>query len=364
MTVTAEDARHMARALQLARRGLYTTDPNPRVGCVIVKNGAVMGEGWHERAGEPHAEINALKAAGAHAHGATVYLTLEPCCHHGRTPPCSQALIKAGVRRVVAAMRDPNPAVSGKGFEELERHGISVHSGLMEKEAESLNPGFVMRMKHGRPFVRLKLAASLDGRTAMAAGESKWITGPAARADVQRWRARSSAILTGVSTVLQDNPSLTVRDFNVERQPARVVLDSRLRMTPAARMLGLPGRTLVVTASNDPASAENLRARGAEVIVLATERGTIDVDALMAQLASREVNELFVEAGATLAGSLLAGGYVDELLLYYAPHVMGSHERPMFNLSPLAKMADRLELAVTDTRAVGRDWRVTVSTKR
>jgi diaminohydroxyphosphoribosylaminopyrimidine deaminase/5-amino-6-(5-phosphoribosylamino)uracil reductase len=364
MTVSAEDARHMARALQLARRGLHTTDPNPRVGCVIVKDGAVMGEGWHERAGQPHAEINALKAAGAHAHGATVYLTLEPCCHHGRTPPCSQALIQAGVRRVVTAMRDPNPLVSGKGFEELEKHGITVHSGLMEKEAESLNPGFIMRMRDHRPFVRLKLAASLDGRTAMANGESQWITGTAARADVQRWRARSSAILTGVSTVLQDDPSLTVRDFNIERQPTRIVLDSRLRMPATARMLDRPGRTLVVTASQDPQQAAALRERGAEIVILSTAQGVIDVDALMAQLAAREVNELFVEAGATLAGSLLSGGYVDEVLLYYAPHIMGSHERAMFNLPALGKMADRLELTVTDSRAVGRDWRVTASTKR
>lgn len=364
MTVTAEDARHMARALTLARRGLYTTDPNPRVGCVIVKDGAVMGEGWHERAGQPHAEINALKAAGAHAHGATVYLTLEPCCHHGRTPPCSQALIHAGVRRLVAAMRDPNPAVSGKGFEELEKHGVTVHSGLMEKEAEALNPGFIMRMQHHRPYVRLKLAASLDGRTAMANGESKWITGAAARADVQRWRARSSAILTGVSTVLQDDPSLTVRDFNIERQPMRIVLDSRLRMPVTARMLDRPGRTLVVTASQDPKLAAALRERGAEVVILPGAQGAIDVDALMAHLAAREVNELFVEAGATLAGSLLAGGYVEEVLLYYAPHVMGSHERAMFNLPALAKMADRFELTVTETRAIGRDWRVMASTKR
>jgi diaminohydroxyphosphoribosylaminopyrimidine deaminase/5-amino-6-(5-phosphoribosylamino)uracil reductase len=362
MTVTAEDARHMARALQLARRGLYTTEPNPRVGCVIVKDGAVMGEGWHERAGQPHAEINALKAAGAHAHGATVYLTLEPCCHHGRTPPCSQALIQAGVRRVVAAMRDPNPAVAGKGFAELEKHGITVQAGLMEKEAEALNPGFIVRMKHNRPHVRLKLAASLDGRTAMANGESRWITGPAARADVQKWRARSSAILTGVSTVLLDDPSLTVRDFDIGRQPRRIVLDSRLRLPPTARMLGLPGQTLIVTASRDRSAADKLRARGAEIVILAKGEGTIDVDALMAQLAAREVNELFVEAGATLAGSLLAGGYVDEVLLYYAPHVMGSQERAMFNLPALAKMADRCELTVTDTRAIGRDWRVIATT--
>jgi diaminohydroxyphosphoribosylaminopyrimidine deaminase/5-amino-6-(5-phosphoribosylamino)uracil reductase len=323
----------------------------------------VLGEGWHERAGQPHAEINALKAAGEHANGATVYLTLEPCCHHGRTPPCSQALTQAGVRRVVAAMRDPNPEVSGKGFEELEKHGIVVQVGLMEKEAELLNPGFIMRMTRNRPYVRLKLAASLDGRTAMVNGDSKWITGPAARADVQKWRARSSAILTGVNTVLQDDPSLTVRDFDIGRQPVRVVLDSRLRMPPTARMLSVPGRTLIATASQDRAMADKLRARGAEIIIVTTDKGRIDMDAMLVQLAAREVNELFVEAGETLAGSLISGGYVDELLLYYAPHVMGSHERSMFSLPALANMANRHELNVTDTRAIGRDWRLIASMK-
>ena len=264
MIFTDTDARHMARALELARRGLYTTDPNPRVGCVIAKDGKIVGEGFHARAGEPHAEINALRAAGAAARGATVYLTLEPCCHHGKTPPCTEALIAAGVARVVAAMQDPNPRVAGQGFAELKQAGIGNASGLMQSEAEVLNPGFISRMQRGRPFVRVKLAASLDGRTALANGESKWITGEPARADVQHWRARSSAILTGIGTVLADDPSLNVRAFDVGRQPLRVVLDSQLQMSPKAKMLALPGATLVVTASNDAARAEALRQAGAD----------------------------------------------------------------------------------------------------
>ena len=259
MTFTDTDARHMARALELARRGLYTTDPNPRVGCVVVKDGKIVGEGFHARAGEPHAEINAVRAAGAAACGATVYLTLEPCCHHGKTPPCTQALIAAGMARVVAAMQDPNPRVAGQGFAELKQAGIGAAYGLMQSEAEVLNPGFISRMQRGRPFVRVKLAASLDGRTAMANGGSRWITGEPARADVQHWRARSSAVLTGIGTVLADDPSLNVRAFDVGRQPLRVVLDSQLRMSPKAKMLALPGATLVVTASNDAAHTAALR---------------------------------------------------------------------------------------------------------
>jgi diaminohydroxyphosphoribosylaminopyrimidine deaminase/5-amino-6-(5-phosphoribosylamino)uracil reductase len=359
MTVDARDAHYMARALQLARRGLNTTDPNPRVGCVIAKNGEILGEGWHERAGEPHAEVHALNAAGAKAHGATAYVTLEPCCHQGRTPPCSQALIKAGVRRVVAAMRDPNPTVSGKGIEELDRHGISTYVGLMESEAAALNPGFVMRMKHGRPFVRVKLAASLDGRTALAGGESKWITGEAARLDVQHLRARSSAVLTGVGTVLADNPRLNVREIDTPRQPLRIVLDSQFRMPPGSQMLHTPGATLVVGTQNDGARTAALRAVGAEVAILPQPGAKVDLRALMQLLAAREVNELMVESGATLVGALLRAGLVDELVLYYAPHLLGSDARGMFSLPPLVQMTDRIKLQVTDVRAVGADWRVT-----
>jgi diaminohydroxyphosphoribosylaminopyrimidine deaminase/5-amino-6-(5-phosphoribosylamino)uracil reductase len=364
MTTSAADARFMARALQLARRGLYTTDPNPRVGCVIVKDGKIIGEGWHERAGEPHAEISALNQAGKmNTHSAGVYLTLEPCCHQGRTPPCTQALIKAGVRRVVAAMRDPNPLVAGKGLKELEGHGIQTDVGLMEAEAAALNPGFISRMKRGRPFVRVKLAASLDGRTGMANGDSKWITSEAARADVQKWRARSSAILTGVGTVLADDPSLNVRDFKTGRQPLRVVLDSRLRMSPRARMLRGEGKTLIVTASGDAALAETLKKAGAEVAHISTPQKTVDLAALLKHLAWLEVNEVLVEAGATLCGALLRAGLVDELVLYYAPHIMGNTERGMFALPPLLRMSDRIDVEIKDVRAVGKDWRVMATVK-
>ncbi len=357
MSFTEIDARHMARALELARRGLYTTDPNPRVGSVIVKDGQVVGEGFHARAGEPHAEIHALRAAGEQARGATVYLTLEPCCHHGKTPPCSEALIAAGVGRVIAAMQDPNPRVAGKGFAALNAAGIETASGLMQAEAEALNPGFILRMKTGRPHVRVKLAASLDGRTAVANGESKWITCEAARADVQHWRARSSAIVTGIGTVLADDPSLNVRAFDVGRQPLRVVLDSQLRTPPTAKLLSLPGSTLIVTAANDAVRAEALIAAGAEVLRLASD-GHVDLNGLLGALAQREVNEVLVEAGSTLSGSLLEAGLVDELVLYYAPVLLGDRGRGMFHLDSIVNMVDRKSLEIKDVRAVGQDWRV------
>ena len=359
MSFSGDDARHMARALVLAARGLYTTDPNPRVGCVLVKDGQVVGEGWHERAGEPHAEVHALRAAGAAARAATAYVTLEPCCHHGRTPPCSRALIEAGVARVVAAMPDPNPRVARQGVAELERAGIRVEIGLLAAEAERLNPGFISRMTRGRPYVRVKLAASLDGRTALASGESKWITGEAARADVQRLRARSSAILTGVGTVLADDPSLTVRDIEIKRQPLRVVVDGNLSMRADAGLLRLPGKTLVVTAADDADYAEPLLEAGAEVMVLAAGAGRVDLPLLMQDLAVREVNELLVEAGATVCGALLEAGVVDELVLYLAPHLLGSSARGLFNIPALESMADRVALDIVDVRAVGKDWRIT-----
>jgi diaminohydroxyphosphoribosylaminopyrimidine deaminase/5-amino-6-(5-phosphoribosylamino)uracil reductase len=354
----SDDARHMARALTLARRGLYTTDPNPRVGCVIVSEGRVVGEGWHERAGEPHAEIHALREAGESARGATVYLTLEPCCHHGRTPPCSDALIRAGITRLVAAMRDPNPQVAGQGFAQLQQHGIAAEYGLMQAEAEALNPGFVERMQRARPFVRVKLAASLDGRTALANGASKWITGEAARADVQKWRARSSAILTGIGTVLADDPALTVRSLDIGRQPLRVVVDSGLRCPPTARLLREPGRTLIVASHDRARRAQALQDAGAEVMVQNNASARVDLGGLMTELAAREINELLVEAGASLCGALLRAGLVNELLLYYAPHIMGDGERGMFQIGPLAEMRDRIALDVTDMRRIGRDLRI------
>lgn len=354
-----DDVRYMARALQLAQRGLYTTDPNPRVGCVIVREGRVVGEGWHLRAGEPHAEVHALAAAGQQARGATAYVSLEPCCHHGRTPPCSEALIKAGIARVVAAMPDPNPRVARQGIAALERAGIRVDIGLLQTESERLNHGFISRMTRGRPYLCVKLAASLDGRTALANGESQWITGQAARADVQRLRARSSAILTGIGTVLADNPSLTVRDLDIGRQPLRVVLDPQLRMRPEARMLGLPGKTLVIADEDHAGHGAALRAAGAEVIGLPVSSEYIDLRRLLEELAKREVNEVLVEAGATLCGELLRAGLVDELVLYLAPHLLGSSARGLFNIPALASMNDKIALDIQDVRAIGKDWRIT-----
>jgi diaminohydroxyphosphoribosylaminopyrimidine deaminase/5-amino-6-(5-phosphoribosylamino)uracil reductase len=359
-----EDVRHMAHALRLAKNGLYTTDPNPRVGCVIVRDSQIVGEGWHRRAGEPHAEVLALAAAGQQARGATAYVSLEPCCHHGRTPPCSEALVRAGIARVVAAMPDPNPRVANQGVAELERAGIRVDIGLLQAEAERLNPGFISRMTRGRPYVRVKLAASLDGRTALANGESKWITGVDARADVQRLRARSSAILTGIGTVLADDPSLTVRDLDIGRQPLRVVVDTRLRMRPDARMLSLSGKTLVATAVAESGQAAVLSRAGADVIVVHADGERVDLPGLLRILAEREVNELLVEAGASLCGSLLQAGLVDELVVYLAPHLLGSAAHGMFTIPGLDTMQDRVTLDIQDVRAVGHDWRITARLAR
>lgn len=363
MSFTAVDARYMARALKLAANGLYTTDPNPRVGCVIVNGDEVVGEGWHMRAGEPHAEAMALAQAAQRAQGATVYVTLEPCDHFGRTPPCSEALIRAGVQRIIAAMPDPNRVTDGKGFERLRRAGIEVDTGLLEREARALNPGFVARMHRGRPYVRLKIGASLDGRTATARGESRWITGNAARADVQQLRARSSAVVTGIDTVLADDPALTVRAFDIGRQPLRVVLDSRLRMPPSAQLLHQPGRTLLATARDDPSRAEALTAAGAEIVRLPGADGRIDLRRLLPFLAKFEVNEVLVEAGARLAGAFLAAGLADELVVYLAPSLLGDSARGMFHLSMIETLAERVEVVVTDVRAVGDDWRITARVK-
>lgn len=359
-TFTVDDQRFMARALQLAERGLFTTAPNPRVGCVLVSNGEIVGEGWHEFAGGPHAEIHALHMAGERARGATAYVTLEPCCHHGRTPPCSDALIAAGVSRVVAAMEDPNPKVAGNGLAQLRQAGIVVESGLLASQAELLNPGFVMRMREGRPFVRCKLAMSVDGRTAMASGESKWITGPSAREDVQRLRARSSAIITGIGTVLADDPQLNVRLEGVRHQPLRVVLDPHLSTPPTAQIVTTPGKTLIVTACHSKAPRQALEAAGAEVAVLPEHVGdTIDLAALMVLLAEREINEVLLETGATLSGAMLHEGLIDELIVYMAPILMGNRARGLFHTPGLEAMADVVPLAICDIRAVGEDWRIT-----
>jgi diaminohydroxyphosphoribosylaminopyrimidine deaminase/5-amino-6-(5-phosphoribosylamino)uracil reductase len=363
MMFVATDHRHMARALQLAARGLFTADPNPRVGCVLVRDGQVVGEGWHERAGEPHAEIHALAQAAEQARGATAYVSLEPCSHQGRTPPCSTALIEAGVVRVIAAMEDPNPLVAGSGLAALRQAGIEVGSGLLAAEAAQLNPGFVKRMRSGLPWVRCKLAMSLDGRTAMASGESRWITGEAARRDVQRLRARSSAVLTGIGTVLADDPSMNVRleDAGKLRQPWRVVLDSQLRMPAAARMLALPGSTRILTVETDAQKAAALTQGEVSVVSLPGQDGQLDLAAVMRYLGEQQLNEIHVEAGPTLCGALLQAGLIDELVIYLAPHLMGDAARGLFHLPGLERMEQRMNLDITDIRAVGEDWRITAA---
>ncbi|MDH4274860.1 MAG: bifunctional diaminohydroxyphosphoribosylaminopyrimidine deaminase/5-amino-6-(5-phosphoribosylamino)uracil reductase RibD [Gammaproteobacteria bacterium] len=346
----------MAHALRLAEQGLYSTDPNPRVGCVIVRDGTVVGAGYHQRAGESHAEVYALRAAGERARGADVYVTLEPCNHHGRTPPCSAALIAAGVARVVIAAVDPHPKASG-GIAVLRAAGIRVDSGVLAAQAEAQNPGFFSRWRRARPWVRSKLAMSLDGRTALASGASQWITGADARRDVQRWRARSSAILTGSGTVLTDNPRLTVRAEElgepVTRQPMRVVIDGQARTPHDAAILNRDARTLIVTAgarSAWPADVEHLECAGAN--------GHVDLVKLMQELARRDVNEVLVEAGARLNGALLEAGLIDECIIYIAPLLLGDSARGLFHLPQIATMQDKRALDIIDVRAVGRDWRL------
>lgn len=372
---TTADYRFMARALQLAKQGLYTTDPNPRVGCVIVQydqgdEGRIVGEGFHLKAGEPHAEIHALRNAGARAQGATAYVTLEPCSHTGRTGPCAVALLDAQVARVVVAMVDPNPQVSGQGIERLEAGGVSVDVGLLEQDAQALNPGFISRMQRQRPFVRLKMAMSLDGRTAMGSGESQWITGPEARRQVQRLRARSSAILSGVESIIMDDSRLTLRadqlqlangDEVTQRQPLRVILDSRLRLPLAAACLNEPGRTLIITTEQHSVEKRHkLQAAGAEIQVLpSAQEGRVALADMLRWLADNEqVNELLVETGATLAGALLDAHLVDELQLFVAPTLLGGEARPLFALPGLTRMADQKRLTIKEMRAVGSDWRI------
>ena len=369
MTADAQavlDQRCMARALELARKGVYSTHPNPRVGCVIVADGQVVGEGWHARAGEPHAEVHALRQAGAKARGATAYVTLEPCSHHGRTPPCAEALVQAGVTRVVAAMQDPNPQVAGRGLARLQEAGIEVACGVLEGEARELNVGFIKRMQYGLPYVRVKLAMSLDGRTAMASGESQWITGPAARAAVQRLRARASVVLTGADTVLVDGARLTVRPdelgLNAEltalamtRPPLRVLVDGRLRV-PLNAPFYQAGKALVATCA--AAGARQLFLDdGHELLAVSGSNGHVDLRKLLLELAARGVNEVLVEAGPRLAGAFARQGLVDEYQLFVAAKFLGSSARPLLDW-PLAKMAEAQELQIVEMRAVGDDWRI------
>jgi diaminohydroxyphosphoribosylaminopyrimidine deaminase / 5-amino-6-(5-phosphoribosylamino)uracil reductase len=351
------DREFMARALALAERGLYTTTPNPRVGCVIVKDGTMVGAGWHERAGERHAEIHALAEAGASAQGATMYVTLEPCSHHGRTPPCADAVIRAGIARVVAAMQDPNPMVAGRGLERLRAKGIEVAHGLMQEEARELNIGFISRMTQGRPWVRMKIAATLDGRTALANGASQWITGEASRRDGHHFRARACALLTGIGTVKDDDPQLNVRYVDSPRQPLKVLVDSRLEVPEGARIFE-GGPVLVAAAREDKAKARALRARGAEVLVLPNPQGKVELPALVRELGRRGINEVHVEAGARLNGSLLREGCVDELLLYFAPSLIGDTGQGMFSLPEFTDLAQKIPLSIRDVARIDGDIRV------
>ncbi|MGH8200885.1 MAG: bifunctional diaminohydroxyphosphoribosylaminopyrimidine deaminase/5-amino-6-(5-phosphoribosylamino)uracil reductase RibD [Steroidobacteraceae bacterium] len=375
----------MARALELAEQGLETTHPNPRVGCVIAQGEEIVGEGWHERAGEPHAEINALGAAGPKAAGATAYVTLEPCSHHGRTPPCVDALIAAGLARVIFALEDPNPRVSGRGAEALRRAGVVVESGLMAAAAAELNPGFLKRMRTGRPWVRVKLAMSLDGRTALANGASQWITGPAAREDVQRWRARSSAILTGIGTVLADDPRLDVRlpdppSGRPRLQPLRVVLDARLQTPAEARLLTTGGDVLIMAAADQVGNEKEVVARRAQLVAhgaaieevpaakpdvtTGVGKTRLSLSDVLDRLGQREINELWVEAGARLAGALLQQALVDELVIYVAPKLLGPQARPLVEIAALGELDDARQFIVAETRQIGEDVRLRLRSRQ
>lgn len=359
---SAEDNKWMAQALRLAELGLYSTSPNPRVGCVLVRDEKQVGSGWHQRAGEAHAEVHALRAAGEAALGATAYVTLEPCSHQGRTSPCADALIAAGVARVVVAMTDPNPLVSGQGNARLSAAGIEVECGLMEAAARALNVGFVARMTRGTPWVRCKTGMSLDGRTALANGVSQWITGPEARLDVQHWRARSCAVLTGINTVLADDAQLNVREIDTQRQPLRVVLDSQLRISPDARILQ-GGGVLIYGALHNARKMALLQDLGATVVMLPDGYGRVDLKAVLQDLALRGCNEVLAEAGGTLNGSLLREGLVDEMLLYIAPQLLGDAAQGMAQLGKLTRMDQRVELIWEEVRQVGKDLRIIARVK-
>ncbi|MCY4329311.1 MAG: bifunctional diaminohydroxyphosphoribosylaminopyrimidine deaminase/5-amino-6-(5-phosphoribosylamino)uracil reductase RibD [Endozoicomonadaceae bacterium] len=376
----------MSQAVRLAKRGLYTCMPNPRVGCVLTKNNQVIGQGWHHQTGKNHAEINALQQAGGQARGACAYVTLEPCSHYGRTPPCAKALIRAGIAKVVVAMEDPNPEVSGKGTALLRQAGITVVSGLLQAEAEQLNPGYIRRMKTGIPFVRCKMAMSFDGRTAMASGESKWITGAEAREDVQRLRGRSCAIITGIESVLADDPAmnfraeasgLTIDSALSARQPLRIIVDSSLRTPVTARLFSVPGPVIVICGHVNKVQQQKFYAdvmsrrkkklheseSHLEVIELPGASGQIDLPGLFRLLGERQCNEILIEAGATLAGYAIKHALTDELWIYMAAVLMGSAAKPLFNL-PLEKMSDKLLLKFNDVRPIGQDWRFIATIKR
>ena len=361
--MSTADAAFMVRALSLAKKGLYTTDPNPRVGCVLVKDEQILAEGWHVQAGQAHAEVDAL-AKLKHpnqAQGATAYVTLEPCSHHGRTGPCCEALIAAGISRVVVAMQDPNPLVAGNGLKKMRDAGIEVSCGLLQEEAEQLNCGFIKRMMTGLPFIRSKLAMSLDGRTALANGQSQWITSQHARQDVQKWRAESSAIVTGIDTVLADDPSLNARVDIAVKQPVRVILDSNLRMSPSAKMLQLSGETWLMTCDDDHAKQQLLLNAGCKIFQVESRNGRVDLLQVFNCLAAQQINTVWVEAGATLNGALLEADLVDEWILYVAPCVLGDQARGLFHFPGLQSMQDKKVFKFNAVRQVGPDLRLTLS---
>lgn len=353
-----QDAIYMARALKLAEKGKFTTDPNPRVGCVLVRNKKIIAEGWHVKAGLGHAEVNALKQLD-NAQGATAYVTLEPCSHTGKTGPCCDALIAAGVKRVVVAMQDPNPLVAGRGIKKMQAAGLDVVCGELKQDAELLNKGFVKRMTKGLPFVRSKIAMSLDGRTAMASGESKWITAAESRADVQKLRAASSAILTGINTVLADDPSLNVRLDEDVTQPIRIVLDSELKMPLQSKMQGLKGETWVLSCSTNKKAKLKLEAAGIKVFQLESNNGRLDLLAVMKFLGQQQINTVLVEAGAILNGALLDAGLVDEWVVYMAPCILGDEGRGLFKIPSMQSMADKKQLAMAGVRQIGSDLKMT-----
>lgn len=354
---TASDHVWMTRALRLAEQGLYTTMPNPRVGCVIVKDDVILGEGAHLKAGEPHAEVFALRQAGELARGATAYVTLEPCSHTGRTLPCADALVKAGVTKVIAAMVDPNPIVAGNGLTYLQAHHIEVASGLMEAQALALNPGFISRMSRKLPYVRCKIASSLDGKTALNNGQSQWITSEAARLDVQKWRAQSCAILTGIGTVLNDDPAMTVRSFNVPRQPLRVIVDSQLRISPQAKILQ-GGNVLIAFAQDSENKSEQLLSSGAELLCIPNQHNKTCLKSLLSHLGHMQINEVLVEGGENLNGALLSQNLIDELLIYYAPKLMGSSAKGLFSMPDFEHMSQAISLDVLELRQIGVDVRL------
>ena len=363
MNWSAEDYIYMSRALRLARRGLYSTHPNPRVGCVLVRDDQVIGEGWHEFTGGPHAEVNAIKAARGVVSGADAYVTLEPCAHSGRTPPCVETLIEAGIQKVSVAMTDPNPLVAGRGLERLREQGVVVDTGLLESAARDLNPGYIKRMAQQQPYVRCKLAMSLDGRTALANGASQWISDAPSRMDVQRLRARSSAIMTGIGTVLADDPRLSVRDVKIGgRRLLRAVIDPGLRFPVSARMLKETGRTLIYTCRENEPARMRLNDAGAEVIVLPEEGFLASV--LHHLAVTEEVNEVLLECGARLAGSMLHQDLLDEVIVYQAPMLMGDSARGLFHLPDIKTMTDAIKLELTDTRKIGKDQRLTFKVDR